>query len=1121
MKNLFAATIAFVCAVSCTVTPPSPTIPIGDWTISHMAAGRGDAEITTLESDLLRVTYHSPDRQPIQLIAPKPIALPDNIKTLHLWFARVQGDFTLQFDILDATGAPHALKVKTSRLPHGAPVGWVQSRAREWSMWNQAESWRINVPASVDERTLPEFKAATEALVWPRPLSLAGITITPANTPGYDALGAGADVKAGAGSLLIGEIGIHTRNRLDSDWTWDFAGRSRWGRDDAPRLFLDDLTLADGNIRYEVVIRRGYQGPVVWLKRGEGVVDRSRPDRLFAQQITLPELPAGRYFVDTKTWNAKGTFDDERQFLELRVNQNKHAPEPGPQAGEADFHWSSNQPNHVFPQTSTEATVRIDLSPSLRSRISKDAYVHVQIVDYNNRQILRENFSLQDEVLVKIPVEPGMEYFATARLLNAGHTLDRAHLHFGVESAPEPIVTGKVPDEVPDRDTSLVGNIHYNAEYWFGDRPSRVFPWVTDTDSEAYELFLQQAARAGAKSVSIGDLWGNHEMLPGVYQWHELDRRIARASHYGLKTFLAYTADGGEGRKFTFPLWLDAAQRLDQTGDSPSYGFGPSWWDPAAREGSLRYYRRLVAHVRENPNVIGYRISNYELSGKTTGWGFDPFRLDYSAPARSEFARWIAGRKKTAATDDMRMGTLFSLPGVTEKDLPGPDLSSAFQNFVDFNTYSLHTRLADFFAAIRSLDPKRQIQVDQKPFPYAIERSIPLLRDGGVLKNEDSPTFSAAMLRSMAVQAGVPYAEELHNHMPTSRSIADATNFWHSYLSDHLFWLIRWHTGMIVKTEPSPPKGGGFSQNTPEAMLDYLNNSIPAWQEWIRAKEYQPEVLVFGSRAQSLFGNWRTGGDYDIEGLRAFSALFEWHQVPPHFADEYTEWVKLDRFKTIFVCGETMPLRSMERLVDHARRGGKLVLVGNPGRYCPEKPLERDVLRHMLEGVPGAEVREIAEPGRQSAPGIPEWQAAFAFPEKELESILTWAGVSRRIFVAAGPQTDATAGTRFECQLRMSADGTRAYVAAMRKWTGNYHENIEFEGALEKKYGRAPATVQVAGLPDGAWHLEKFHREQKDMGVVEASHGEVRFDTAPSLAGEVQLFRLTKLEPPAVQPTEQ
>jgi hypothetical protein len=448
--------------------------------------------------------------------------------------------------------------------------------------------------------------------------------------------------------------------------------------------------------------------------------------------------------------------------------------------------------------------------------------------------------------------------------------------------------------------------------------------------------------------------------------------------------------------------------------------------------------------------------------------------------------------------------------------LPSPDLSPDWRAFTAFATESHHARLADFFATIRSLDPHRQIQVDQKPDPWAIERSIPLLRDGGVLKNEDSPTFGAAALRSMCVQAGVPYAEEFHAHFPTSRAIADVTNFWHSYLSENIFWLARWEPRLMILEAEAEKKGGWKNlkmagQMTPEFMLDYVRDAQPAWERWLRAEEAPPQVLVFGSRASETLGNFRAGSEYAIAGVREFSTLFQRHQIPAHFANEYATWARLENFKAVFVCGEIMTDKAIERVVSHVRDGGKIAIVGNAGKYCPQRPSERDVLTAELAKLGSdhsSKIRRIAGPRRIAEAGILEWQAAFRFEESALAEILNWAGVEQSVSVTSD-DTDphGGAGARFECQLR-TGKAAGILVAVMRKWPG-WYTNIERDHVLREKYGLAGGRVRVQGIANGAWRVETFHREKRLLGIFQAKDGVLSFDFSPLEAGEAALFSLS------------
>lgn len=1106
----------------------SQSISLRGWTVKELTANQ--SATVTLDAaaspEVLRVDYQSPKLAGIVLAPPDRVQLPDGIRDLSLWFARAEGDFTLAFQIRDASGALHEIKTPTSRMRDAGMVGWQPARVREWSMWTQARSHRINVSADISERVLAEFQDATRAKVWATPLELAGIIIKPASAPAFDASSLGGAktaeaVKSGNGSLFVADLVAHTKNKLEADSAWYFYARSRTGRETPPAVFLDDMTdWSAGIASYEVIVRRGYQGSVVWRATGKGSADRKNPAALFRSRVVLPQLPQGRYFLDTKAWRPDGTLLEERQFLHLLVTRNDGETPAFPKPDEAPlFQIHTGMTSHVFPPETEQ--VKLDISvPATRGADG----VRIKIVDFYNRVLLQEKLPLpspsESSLVVSLPVKAGGEYFAEAELRDEknGRNLDKTVLHFGVANRPESS-RGDIPAGVPDRDTVLNGQFHFSAESWDGDRSSSSFPWTAwdAPDARDFEKFCEQAVRAGAKSINLNDLWGSHEMLPGVYQWQELDRLIDRAAAHGLKVFLAYTV-GTRRSRFDFPLWLDAVPRVDQAGDIEGLERGmywPSWWDDAAREGWLRYYHRLVEHVRTNPNVIGYRLSNYQLSGFTAGWGADPMRLEYSKPAQREFARWAAGDegKRFGVS---RPGALFYVPGTPENQVSGPDLSPDWQSFVAFSTHSHHSRLTDFFTTIRSLDKRRQIQVDQKPFPWAMERSIPLLRDGGVLKNEDSPTFSAAALRSMSRQAGVPYAEEFHGHFPTSRAIADATNFWHSYLSDTIFWLARWETMRMISVKEAEKKGGWENvklsgQMAPETMLDFARDAQPAWERWLRADEAAPQVLVFGSRAAEMLGNWKTGNDYGIAGMREFSALFQQHQIPVHFADEYATWSQLGRFKTVFVCGEIMTEEAIARIVTHVRDGGKIVVVGNAGKYCPQRPAERDVLKAELEKLAadhGSQIRRIADLRRVVETGIPEWLAAFRFDESALAEILKWAGVAQRISVTSD-DTDAHggAGARFECQLRTGKD-SNLLVAVLRKWPGGYMK-IEHDHALRKQYGVAAGRVQVREIKDGAWRVETFHREKKVLGIFQAKDGVLSFDTGSLEAGEAVLFSLS------------
>jgi hypothetical protein len=256
--------------------------------------------------------------------------------------------------------------------------------------------------------------------------------------------------------------------------------------------------------------------------------------------------------------------------------------------------------------------------------------------------------------------------------------------------------------------------------------------------------------------------------------------------------------------------------------------------------------------------------------------------------------------------------------------------------------------------------------------------------------------------------------------------------------------------------------------------------------------------LVFGSRADRLLSSMRTGFYSDIAGLEVFAGLFAYHQLPAHFANEHTDWVDLNRFRCVFAVGDVMAEHGINRLVEFARRGGRVVVVGDAGQFCPEKPGERDLLRKRLAGL--ANVKLIAAPDQKAPSPGDAFRASLAFREADLDAVLSAAGVRRRV-------RSETPG--FECVRKHDEAGGRVYVAVFRRYPGEY-ENIWYDDETEKKWGRQPARVVVNGLADGNWKVEKFHRTASERGNITVRAGDVVFETEPAMVGELQLYRLTK-----------
>ena len=1025
---------------------------------------------------MLRVEYQSPRYEKIVLRPVQPIALPADAARVGLWCARVEGDFDVCVLLRDASGHEHALATTTSR-PEFPAIR--RSKMREWSVWRQVESVSFGLPDRIENRVQPEFVAIAQKTVWPGPVTLAGIEIRPVKErrdneayPDNDA------IQAGRGKLWLAELAFGPSNGLRAKYNWFFEGRWRWGWDTRPCLFPDDLTRRPGKTRHSIAIRGGYQGPVVWCANGSATTAGTEAPALFAQRIELPELPAGRYFVETKTWLADGTLD-RTETMKLWVIAGGALKSGTPSAAAA---WETGQPHHVFPAATTTARLLLKVPAAAWPEASSQC--SVRIVDWRGRVVGESRHDRAEAVTVECSgLHEGTDYFATAEWRAGSKVLDRVRLHFGVANGKRARSGEPGSLALPSRDELLMSHQPTAiAEHWGAVLASEeVGETLADGDIEQVDQWLASLPGLGFRMASFHFGWGEAEPLPGVFRWEEIERRVELAEKLGLKVFLTPAA---WGTPLEWPRWLDFQPMTDQFGHVLSEGrsgvLEPAVSDPIRKEGQPRWLRAVAERFLDSPTVIGYRTKPVIfLADNRPQFA----RSDYSSVTQQGFTRWLVEKGKPGTPAPPLFAMLSHSPSRT-----GPDLSPAWQDFMAFRTHAYAEAVQGIVAGIRSVDRSRQIHVYRSSVPNACEAAIPLLADGAEFHDEGGPFYFQRAIESMCLQAGIPYTNEGHQFTPPSRAMADAGFFYGSIYDRGWCWLYRWN-----QRRHEDPRFASLPE-----VLSFIRDSQPALREWVGATGDPPEVLVFGSRADRLLGGARHGFYSDIAGVDAFTALFTYHQLPAHFADEYTDWIDLRKFKCVLAVGEILTERAVTRLAQHVRRGGRVVLVGDVGKFCPERPTQRDVLRKQLVGLPN--LRTLSAPDQPTpAPG-PAFRAEQAFSPAAVDDLLAWAGVRRRVQVE-------TPG--FECLRKLGGEGRFVYVAVFRRYPASY-ENIWYDQQVEQRWGRQPARVKVVGLENGKWHVEKFHRTARSIAHVSTQSGDITFDTDPATVGELQLFRLTR-----------
>ncbi len=1048
-------------------TGVSAPLSFEGWT----ATGPGRVEGGT--NGAVAIRYDSPKHDSVIVRPPQPVPLPVEAVNVRFWCARMEGDFDLCVLVRDAAGREHAVATLDSR-PQFPAIR--RSAMKEWSVWRQVESIHLVPPGRIEERVQPEFMKMAQRLDWPRPLALSGIEIRPAkdrrDNEAYDDRDT---VRAGRGLLWLAEPDACLADGLHARFNWHLDGRWRWGWDTRPRLFPDDLSRRSGPMRYAIEVRKGYQGPVVWRANGAADLVRTNAPALLASRIELPELPAGRYFVETRAWTRSRELE-RGETTELFVIAGPGGPI---EEIRAPLAWETGRPHHVLPAGTTNAQLVLRVDPSAWPARAAPARCSVRVADWRGRLIHEAGYAKADRVTVECAgLREGTDYTATAEFVDGGRVLDRVALHFGVASRARE--AGGPPASLPTRDELLMSGRPAAVAELFGSALAggRGGP-AADAELAVMDRWLESLPGFGFALGSFMFGWGECEPLPGVFRWAEIERRVALGGRLGVRMFLTPTLWGDP---MEWPRWIEFQPSLDQFGHTmaaagPSGGIEPAAADPIRRESARHWLAAVAARFRGNPDVIGYRVKPLNLHGDNRPQAVRP---DFAPVTQRAFDAWNAAAGRTP----LPMAGLFALPGQNPQRT-GPDLSEGWRRFMEFRTHAYTGSVGDIVASIRAVDAKRQIHIYRSSTPTACEAAIPLLTDGAEFHDEGGPFYFQRAMESLCLQAGIPYTNEGHQFTPPSRAMADAGFFYGSTFDRGWSWLYRWNPA-----RPADPRFAALPD-----VLAFVRDSQPALREWVAAKGDEPEVLVFGSRADGLHDGMRTGFYADLGGLEEFTSLFAYHQIRAHLANEHTGWVDLRRFKVVFAAGDVMSERGIDRLVEFARKGGKVVRVGNAGRYCAERPAERDILQARLEGLPG--VKAIAAPGREPPPPGEAYHAPGAFEDAELESVLAWAGVERRVR-APTPS--------FECVRKTAKDGA-VLVAVFRRFPGEY-ENIWYDAEVAKRWGRAPARVTLDVPSDGPWRVERLHRSAVPSYAVPASAGRLTFETPPVTVGELQIFRL-------------
>ncbi|HAI13072.1 MAG TPA: hypothetical protein DCM28_15300 [Phycisphaerales bacterium] len=1049
----------------------------------------GDGNILEKQANLMSIQYEDVKKKSCTLTFDKPILLPQNTWRLRSFVYGLTPQMQIHFCLEDQQGRKFIIKAMRSR-----PTRLTEEAQSQWPRWDQLVSLNLMQPTTeqIRDRITPEFKDSFQTAAWQTPYRLTGIQIDSTKPSGQPR------------QLIFASFGIQNQDGLEVDDSWLLYERYRFGYDNPLVIYPDDFAHQDGQYAVHAQISKGYQGPTVWEHHGQIKINTQTPVQLLQDAIRVGRFETGLYFLTLKTWQ------NNQLVAEQRFRYNVHrSSQPQNQLIQSDsWAWQTGMPHHVFPTGTQQAKLILTGKPhAFESQKSTDLKVKIQLTNWKRQVLVERLLNWKPDLELTLPVNP-TDYYITADLLDGDVIRDRTRLHFGVAWDQTSEVDFVMPNKLYDP-TSPSRDVHTTAEYnrpWYSQRhvtwPDT--PWVDREHLTYFDNWLNDhVIKRGIGNISQMLCWADTEVLPGVFRWDELDRRNKLAADAGMD-IIAWVGVLGNWPPER-PDWWDGDLRLNQFGHPFGIGLGrismrnpdaSAWY--AQRKDYLHWLDAAVRHVRHNPSVTEYKLMISGFMEATAKPEMEHTTTEYSQTYQNQYNHWLKAQGKSPR----KLPKPIAIPSQS-LELAGPDLSEDWMNFVRFKIHTANERLLDSMATIRKLDKVRPISIYRSARNGAPEMAIPqLAQNKAYFFDESGPNYFSTALMSMCNQGGIRYLYENHFYMPSSLEIIDSDIFYGSIFNQGWNYSYRWH-------ERHRGEDTRYYQAL-DAMVDWL----PTIKQYNLAQSDDPEVLVFGSRIDGMTNGIKHNFFANISGMNVYAGLFAYFQTPAHFANEFTPWVEFEKFKLVFVAGEVMTRDAMQRVVDYAKQGGRIVIVGNAGRYCVQEPGSRDLLIKMLHNLPGqTNIKYLPQASMQApSPGCAP-EAEFSTDRKQTLSILDWANIKRPLLAVDG---QGNLDTGFECMLRRENEDT-VYAGVYRRYVrlpkSRWYEQIMHIDANRQRWGEKHTTVQLSDLPAGQYELSQIHRNNQSLGIhTVGQDGILRWQTNTSVTGQLQIYKVTKTQ---------
>jgi hypothetical protein len=652
------------------------------------------------------------------------------------------------------------------------------------------------------------------------------------------------------------------------------------------------------------------------------------------------------------------------------------------------------------------------------------------------------------------------------------------------------------------------------------------FTWATYEMSPSEPNFFQafchwadDGRAAGFNLFRVRVNWNDVEPLPGVFDFSLVDRCIAAVIERGGRVIPEIVTSNT-------PDWVDNQLQLDAEGRADLWVHGSlgttitSVWTPGLLDAVRRFVDATVRHYRNNPRVVAYHL--WGLPG-CCDWPFvdKPWWgqvTDYSAAAQAAFRRWSQGKYAAAPLPD--------------PDWNHPDLRPEWRAWTQFKAYGAERFVCDsVIAPLRALDDRRPV-----PAYYGFEFAAPRIAQsarrqdwfrhtGGCDLYYQSNMFAAEALHA----TGHPWPQETGDMTPLGGELELATWQASGYGGAGLNWNYYWREGIRV---------GQWTVARNEAVAEWQNKWAPLWRELRDARLAQEPDLAVVKTWSTMHYGLRTFFPHRLNDYCSpMAAVVYRDQLWPTWFSENCDLGFLQRQKLVIAAAgaaRVMPAELADALADYVRRGGRLVLFPDSGRWVVEEPGRPGALLRRLGWTGAAAAAEAVGPevgnSGLAASRASAREARVAPHSAALRplDVLPMTGCAR--LSAAQGEVHAVYGDGSPAAISWKCGrGEVLLLAGTPEWekaTGLFQALYRWAGGRREVRGGAP-SVMVNHLVKGPTHYLLVHRGPDGLSARQPTLDRALLRALPPLATEFTagdlppgVWRMTDLTDNACAPRE-